>query len=129
MSPKTSILVYGSDPQLLKTRRWILERADYRVSTAMELDDIVQLFSVEQVSLLILCHTLSTEECGRALALAHSKRPPIQTLALTAGQSGCRLGSSDEVIDAMEGPVKLLNTVTRLASSMPSFSSTQQNRL
>lgn len=122
MSPKNiSILVYGRDPQLLETRQWVLERAGYRVSTATELSDIAQLVPLDQICLLILCHTLSMEECGRAIALVHTRWPQVETVVLIAGQTGCRPVSSSEVVDAMEGPVKLLNAVAKLVSSGPAM--------
>lgn len=121
MSAKISILIYGRVPQLLETRQWVLERAGYRVSTATELSDIAQLVSIEQISLLILCHTLSMEECGRAIALVHTQWPQVGTVVLIAGQTGCRQASSSEVVDAMDGPVKLLNTVAKLVSSGPAM--------
>ena len=126
MSSKISILVYGRDSQLLETRQWVLERAGYRVATVTELSDIAQLVFLEQIRLLILCHTLSIEDCGGAVALVHIRWPQITTVVLIAGQSGCWSASSSEVVDAREGPVKLLNTVAKLVSSEPAMQLTSQ---
>ena len=114
MSSQTSILIYGRDRQLLETRQWVLEGAGYRVSKATELAGLAQLVPVEQIDLLILCHTLSQEECGRALAVVSTRWPQVHTLLLHAGRRGSDIGSSGDVVDMREGPAKFLKTVSRL---------------
>jgi DNA-binding NtrC family response regulator len=117
MARQASILIYGRDPQLLETRRWVLERSGHRVRTATELSDIAELAPQEQIGLFVLCHTLSMEECGRALALVHTRWDEVKTLVLIAGQCGCWLESSSEVVDTTEGPTKLLHAVANLVGS------------
>ncbi|MGI4831214.1 MAG: hypothetical protein ACRYFU_23965 [Janthinobacterium lividum] len=121
MPSQISILLYGRDFQLLEIRQWVLERAGYRVVAVTELHEITQLLCKE-ISLFILCHTLSMEECGRALALFHTQWPQVQTINLIAGQMGCRPDYSSKLLDAREGPVKLLNAVAELVCSEPAMS-------
>lgn len=114
MSSQTSILIYGRDTRLLETRRWVLERAGYWVSQATELSSLMSLVPLEHVSLLILCHTLSMEECGRALALVQVRWPQVQTVTLIAGDAGCRLTPSSEWVDSREGPKRLVDAIASL---------------
>ncbi|MGI4828914.1 MAG: hypothetical protein ACRYFU_12100, partial [Janthinobacterium lividum] len=84
MSAPTSILVYGRDPSLLDTRRWVLERAGYRVLTAQTLAEARHLAATEPVSVLLLCHGLSAQDCEDALAVADIIRPEMRRLLITA---------------------------------------------
>jgi hypothetical protein len=119
MSSQISILMYGRDAQLLDTRRWVLEQAGYWVSQTTELSSLVRLVPLEHVNLLILCHTLSMEDCGRALALVQTRWPEVQTITLVAGNSGCRLVNSSYSVDSREGPARLINTVAALVKTSP----------
>jgi len=72
------ILVYGSDQLLLNTRTMVLEKAGYAVLTAIEASDVERIILSQKISLLVLCHTLSSEKCEAALELAESRRPVIR---------------------------------------------------
>ncbi len=114
MSSPALILVYGTDAHLLKTRRWVLERSGACVWTATDLKGFSEVPATEQIDLIILCHSLSMEECGRGLAVAHMRWPRVQSLILTSGVRGCDGGFQDQVADASLGPVYLLKAVSRL---------------
>ncbi len=87
----------------------------------MNLAEIDHNTSQSSLDLLILCYTLSMEECGRALASAHSQRATIRSLVLVAGASGCSsMELADRVFDALDGPAKLVSTVGQLVST-PGF--------
>jgi hypothetical protein len=66
------------------------------------------------VDLLSLCHSLSTDECHGILSELRQRWTEVQSLILTAGLSGCRDQLLSEVLSAMEGPAKLVSTVTKL---------------
>jgi DNA-binding response OmpR family regulator len=113
-----SVLVFGQDAQLLETRRWLLEAAGYQVRTTGEYPEVVRILDAESIRLLLLCHTLSAEECRRVLAAAN--RPHgLKTLALTAGMGGCHDHVQTEVLDALDGPAKFVSTVNRLTRITP----------
>jgi DNA-binding response OmpR family regulator len=113
MPSPASIFVYGRDPQLLETRRWVLERSGARVWTATELSEFDQVASSEAIDLIILCHSLSMEECGRALEMAHSRWPGVQSLLMMSELSD-RYTVSDQIADVWRGPDYLLQTVAKL---------------
>jgi hypothetical protein len=72
MSAPFSIVLYGLDEQLLQTRQMVLKSAGYKVSCATKLTQVEQALSCETTDLVVLCHSLSLEECGRAVAMAGS---------------------------------------------------------
>ena len=111
-----SILVLGRDQRLLETRSWVLEQAGYRVVQATELAEAEALTKAEPVTVAVLCHTLSVEECRAALEALPRLRPRIQRLVMTASATDVTDGEQEAVLSAYDGPRRLLETVGRLAS-------------
>ncbi|MGA7156771.1 MAG: hypothetical protein WBY53_08005 [Acidobacteriaceae bacterium] len=62
------------------------------------------------MDVILLCHTLTTEECDKAVLLTHDRWPAAQVVALLAGQSGC-VDLADATVEASDGPTKLINTI------------------
>ncbi len=69
-----NLLLCGLNPQLLDTRKLILERCGYQVSIAFNPVNAQRIIQSRRVDLVILCHSLSTDECDqvRAFASLHS---------------------------------------------------------
>jgi len=116
-----SILIFGCDPLLLTTRKWVLRSSGHRVWTATTSTEVAYILSTEPIVVLILCHTLSLEERRQGLALAAQGQAPgkprVKTLLLTAGVSPEPLPFLAEVVDAMEGPARLIEAVRRIVAS------------
>jgi hypothetical protein len=72
---------------------------------------MIELTSLSRMDVLLLCHTLSKDECGRALPMAHARWPEMQTIVLVAGVIDAPSTLADAVLYAMDGPVKLIQTV------------------
>ncbi|HSY37412.1 MAG TPA: hypothetical protein VK814_16790 [Acidobacteriaceae bacterium] len=113
MSAPASVLVFGHDYQLVHTRSLILEKAGFHVRTAHSLPDLQQLLSEPSIDVMLLCHSLTIEECAEALTLTHQRWPQIQTIALVSGSSDCASASADATMEATEGPAKLISAVRR----------------
>jgi DNA-binding NtrC family response regulator len=113
MPTPASVLVFGRDHQLVHTRSLILEKAGFRVRTASSLPDIQQLLSEPTMDVMLLCHSLSIQECADALTITHERWPRIQTIALVSGSSDCGSKSVDTVIEVTEGPAKLISAVRK----------------
>jgi DNA-binding response OmpR family regulator len=111
MPTSASVLVFGRDHQLVHTRGLILEKAGFHVSTAASLPDIRQLPSEPHIDVMLLCHTLSGDDCDGALAITRDRWPHIQTIAMISGRSDCGSKSTDAAIDASEGPAKLVSAI------------------
>ena len=122
MYAQLSILIYGRDHGLMDTRRWVLELAGYRVFTAQSLVEAGKIATLEPISLLLLCHTLSVEDCQMALELADSVRPGMKRLLMTASKPRGLQESHDRILSAFDGPRALIAAVRELlASSMNSL--------
>ena len=79
----SSVLIFGHDSSLLKTRCWMLEQRGLRASTATTLADLRECLKANPFTVLVLCHTLSAAECAEAVAIAHIAQPWPATIALT----------------------------------------------
>ena len=117
----TDVLLYGRDPALLATRQLLLENHGYETSATTELEDVQRILSQENVKLLIVGHTLSLEDIGRALALSQSLQPSIRCLFLINGQSSQNSESSAETFNVSKGPAQFIAHVQRILSSPPSM--------
>ena len=118
MSAPTSILVYGRDPSLLDTRRWVLERAGYRVLTAQALAEAKHFAATEPVSVLLLCHSLSAQDSENALEAADTIRPEMRRLLITANTHVCTARHEDHILSAFDGPQALIAAVQELSPQL-----------
>jgi predicted esterase len=82
-----SILMYGQDRELLESRTWVLETRRYHVVTARQISDVLGASETDAFDLLILCHSVSENECELVRILATSRWPSIRSLVLHAGPS------------------------------------------
>ena len=82
MDSPPSILIYGRDDDLLETRRLVLQQAGFQAWTVTNLADAEKITIMRPGGLLILCHSLSIEECEKALAMAHSRQAGMRNLVL-----------------------------------------------
>jgi DNA-binding response OmpR family regulator len=114
MSAAASILVYGHEARLLETRRWVLEKAGFGVQVTMELQELERLTVNQGPDLLILCHTLSVNDCGEVLQRARELRPEMKVLLLTKHFPVSPEGAEVEVLSAFIGPKVLLATVEKV---------------
>lgn len=81
------------------------------------LADAEKITVIQPTGLLILCHSLSVEECAKALSMAHSRQPEMRNLVLTAATPVCKLGQNDELMSSFDGPKALIATANRLVRS------------
>ena len=109
-----NLLLCGLDPLLLDTRKLILERCGYQVSIASNPVNAQRIIQSRRVDLVILCHSLSTDECDQVRAIASLHSPETKILTLTAGFKGCRGGMISQIFDTSDGPAKLIFFVEHL---------------
>lgn len=74
-------------------------------SERLNLDSLRLMSGTEHTDLLILCHSLSMEECGPAIALTNSW-PNVKSLILSAGTCGCHRQITTAALDTYEGTGK-----------------------
>jgi hypothetical protein len=115
MALASSILIYGHDPVLLDTRRWVLEKARFRIATAAALPAVLAAMTQEAPDLLVLCHTLAPDERTSARTAAASLRPPVKTLSFCAMHPvASEEGISDATVDSLAGAEGLIAAARRL---------------
>lgn len=114
MLPARCILLYGRDQHLLETRRWVLERFGCSIRMVGTIPALIETISACRVDIMILCHSLTTEECERALEEARAHVPEIKTVVLTANNTDCSRGVADDVLDSGDGPQALVEAVQAL---------------
>ena len=114
------ILVYGSDELLLGTRTMVLENAGFQVFSAIGSDDAKSIMKSGKIGLVVLCHSLSEQQCEAALDFAKRQQPPLETLVLTATGSPCSEHTTGAILNAFDGPRKLVQTVQDLLDCLQS---------
>ena len=77
------VILCGTDPTLLSTRRDVLRTVGFDVLTALRLEDVEALIQVPIVDALVLCHTLKPEQQSAALAVLHRSCPNAKSVILT----------------------------------------------
>ncbi len=103
----TEVLVFSRDQLLLETRRLILE-AFFHARGAGSIQDAEALLAMHHFDLIILCSTLSEQECDRVFELAEYQKPRPQILIM--GTLGCDPPryAADHVLMIESGPYQLL---------------------
>ena len=114
MAISSSILVYGCDLTLLETRSWLLERAGFEVLQAKELSEAKQIVSTQSIHLLLLCHSLSVEDCQSILEAADTLQPTMKRLVMTANRELCSRGEAEPQLSAFAGSRALLIAVEEI---------------
>jgi DNA-binding response OmpR family regulator len=74
------VLLVGRDETLLTTRRWVLEAAGNRVRVASQVQEAAQVVSEGDISLMLLCQTLSQDETMKLQALGRELEVPTMQL-------------------------------------------------
>ena len=119
MSGSVRILLFGNDFHLLESRQWVFESAGYEVyatTSFLALDHILGIRPASlPIDLMILCHSLSIEECNRARSLARARFPRMEIVILAVNSCVLHSTEGDTVVDTAEGPRTLLETVEDLA--------------
>jgi DNA-binding NtrC family response regulator len=115
MSISPTILVYGKDENLLKTRALVLETAGHRVQRAATPQRLRLLLQNDPIGVLILCHTLSEAECLEALDTAARMKPGIKSLVLTHRHSRWGEGGVSAVITDLLNPALLVSMAAKLS--------------
>jgi hypothetical protein len=113
LPPRHNLLCYGHDYALQLTRRWVLER-EFRVRICQGFSDLTRVIHAGPVDALVLCHSVSNQECRRILPLLHEKSPHAKTLMLLRLSGETRELLGDAYLVSLDGPAALLKTMHAL---------------
>jgi len=113
---QTRILCYGHDELLLLTRKHILEMHGISVSTVSTAPEFHAEICSAQPAVILLCQSLSTEECTCAAAFAEANSPSSKVLQMyTVSGESLRNRKHVEFYSG-NGPAALVETVKQLLS-------------
>ena len=115
MASATHVLLYGNDETLLTTRSWILTKSGFLVDRATSADEVERKVAEHRPEVLILCHTLSSEECRRVGQIATQSQLLMRTLVLATRFSGCTPNLPSTLFVVSPDPQRLISTVQDLA--------------
>ncbi len=108
MNSQSRVLIVSRDEMLLKTRELIFG-AYFQVTAVGRLTEAVAQLASSYFDLVVLCHSLRSDECERIAKLAHDHAHPAKVLALRPMSDSAeeRAWADDEIgVDA--GPYGLL---------------------
>jgi hypothetical protein len=114
-----SILLYGPDRNILNARQRVLNVIGYQVSIATNLLEVHQIVStIPRLDLLVLSHSFSKQECGRAITLTHSRWPGTRTCVLSPAARSCSSdGVTADIMDSLSGPARLGSRFEKLVAA------------
>ncbi len=117
-SSKPRVVCFGRDLELLRTRVQVLSRRYDAVEVA-SVDQLAALPAEPAFDLVLLCHSLSREECRASAEIAEQCWPQAKVMVLTAGGSEALYERADAVVASIQGPVVLLQAIDRLIRQGP----------
>ena len=112
-----SILLFGNNAHLLETRRWVLECAGYEAHVATHFLALKQILADGPINVLILCHSLTEEECDRARSIVTMRFPKSKVLVLAVNDCPASTKDEEQVVSTGDGPKSMLETVDHLVNN------------
>jgi DNA-binding response OmpR family regulator len=107
MNSHARVLVVSRDEMLLRTREMILG-AFFSVQGAGRFTEATALMRSKRFDLLVLCHSLTYDECERLAILAHEQNPRALILAMSASSRSPMSPWADKQLGVDAGPYGLL---------------------
>lgn len=107
MNSHARVLVVSRDEMLLRSREMILG-AFFAVRGAGRFVEARTLLASNNFDLIILCHSLTLDECERLAAMARERAPRCQVLAMSASSRGNMKPWADKQLGVDAGPYGLL---------------------
>src|SRR3974390_592022 len=107
MNSQSRVLVVSRDEMLLRTRQMILGTF-FAVRGAGRFSEAKALLDGNRFDLLVLCHSLTVDECEKLCLLARQQNPRPLVLAMSASSHAATRPWADKQIGVDEGPYGLL---------------------
>lgn len=109
------VVLCGTDPVLLRTRRDVLRHSGFDVFTASSLKEIEALLQNDPlVSAMVVCHTFEPPQQEAALTVLLRWRPTARSIVLTKNTTREMNAQPDALVSTAEGPETLIQTLDRL---------------
>jgi DNA-binding response OmpR family regulator len=107
MNSPSRVLVVSRDEMLLRTREMMLG-AFFAVRGAGRFSEAKALLNTDSFDLIVLCHSLTSDECERLSVLAHERSPRPLVLAMSASSRVAIRPWADRQLGVDQGPYGLL---------------------
>jgi hypothetical protein len=107
------VLCYGHDETLLHTRELILSR-EFSVEACRDLAGLSDSISRGPVDLVLICQSVSQEECDEVIERVRVESPESKVLVLHESTPGACSVHSDATMEHLEGPPELLHKIHSL---------------
>jgi DNA-binding NtrC family response regulator len=107
MNSHARVLVVSRDEMLLRTREMILG-AFFAVRGAGRFSEARTLLTNHRFDLVVVCHSLTNDECERLAMIAHEQNPRCLILAMTATSRAGMKPWADKQLGVDAGPYGLL---------------------
>ena len=114
---KSSVLSFSRDATLLMTRTLLLQRAGCTVVGASNLTEFRALLRSQPFELILLCQSISAEECDAAASYGREYAPSARLLLMFTRIGKCIPDQADVLLDAHAGPKIFLETAQRMLSN------------
>ena len=116
-SGEKSVLLFTRDLSLMLTRTLLLERDGFTVMSASEMREFRACLLRRSFDLILLCQSLSAEECESAADFAREHAPSARLLVMFTRIGKCIPDHADVLLDAHAGPKVFLETAQRMLTS------------
>lgn len=117
MKGKPELLCVSRDAVLNRTRRLILKKC-FDVKLAQNEAEAIAFLSRDRFALVLLCYSLSDEECRAIVDKVHSLSSAARILLLGEGMERLQLGPRDEEFIS-GGPADLVRKAASMAGVAP----------
>jgi hypothetical protein len=107
-----NVVVFGTDPVLIRTRQILLESAGYSTKTVSRLAEAEGAMS-RNCSLLVVCSSVSRHDAIDALIAADALEVDIKRL-LVSSDVAIEPSGDVEVVSGLAGPEAFLKSISRL---------------
>jgi len=107
MNSHARVLVVSRDEMLLRSREMILG-AFFAVRGAGRFVEARTLLTSNNFDLIVLCHSLTPDECERLAAMARDRAPRCQVLAMSPTSRGTLKPWADKQLGVDAGPYGLV---------------------
>jgi DNA-binding response OmpR family regulator len=114
MQTPCSVLIYGREPLLLKTRKLLLELEGFHVCCTETYTATETQLIREPVDVLVLCYTVEAPELRSILSTARTLKPKIKTLVLTIPTAALEIEDEEYVLEMQKGPDSFIEKVRQL---------------
>jgi DNA-binding NtrC family response regulator len=80
---QSRILSFGKEQVLMSVRALLLRKAGYQVQNTFSRESVMKHLDSGQFDLLIICHTVPSDEQNALIASVHSLRPGLRIVCLS----------------------------------------------